>query len=49
MNFHYRYRLGVRTHPFNDFPLIPNYRLESHLNSFSPNCRYRYRLEMFLN
>ena len=30
------------------FPLIPNYRLESHLNQFSQNYRYRYRLEMFL-
>ena len=47
MNFHYRYRLGVRSHPF--IPLIPNYRLESHLKYFSPNYRYRYRLEMLLN
>ena len=30
-------------------PLIPNYHLESHLNEFSENYRYRYRLEMFLN
>ena len=29
------------------FPLIPNYRLESPLNLFSQNYRYRYRLEMF--
>ena len=31
------------------FPLTPNYHLESHLNSFSQNYRYRYRLEMFVN
>ena len=47
MNFHYRYRLGVRSHPF--ISIDSNYRLESHLNLFSPKYRYRYRLEMFLN
>ena len=31
------------------FPLVPNYHLESHLNKFPPNYRYRYRLEMLLN
>ena len=58
-NYRYRYRLEIRMNSFNyhcryrhgvpSFPLIPNYRLESHLNLFPQNYRYRYRLVMFSN
>ena len=46
--YHYRYRLGVRSHPCISI-VVPNYHLGSHLNYFSLYYRYRYRLEMFWN
>ena len=48
LNYHYRYRLGVRSHPFISFD-SQLYYLESNSNLFPPNYRYPYRLEMFLN
>ena len=46
-NFHYRYRLGVRSHPFisigSQLPSWKSFEL------ISSNYRYRYRLERFLN